>query len=202
MVNRFPGVVTEMKVSPDRKPKGENKWVGIIIHHTTLSLRNPETAPESDWRGAFAGVTDWLSKKDDNYVSSHFHVGRMGECAQLVDPEFDIAFHAGKSQFWHPTFRRQVNNWNNYAVGIEFLGDGNRPNFQYSNNQYHTGARLVAALMQRYPTISPLCIVGHEMIATPPGRKIDPGVAFSWGYFYRLIYDFMKDDFIRMRKPA
>lgn len=191
MINRFPSIVTEVKESPDQRRKGPSPWVGIIIHHTDIGKRDPKTIDEQGWRKLFANVTDWLTKQDENYLSAHFHVGRFGECAQLVDPDNSVAFHAGKSSFWHPLERKMVDGWNEYAIGIELLGDGNLQGFDYSDQQYATAAKLCAALMKRYPAINPLCIVGHEMIA--PGRKVDPGKAFDWQHFYKLIYDFYSE---------
>ncbi len=48
----------------------------------------------------------------------------------------------------------------------------------YEAEQYAALVELVAALRQRYPSLGPASIVGHSDIA--PGRKTDPGPAFSW----------------------
>jgi AmpD protein len=40
-------------------------------------------------------------------------------------------------------------------------------------------------LMQAFPAITPARIVGHSDIA--PGRKTDPGAAFDWPLFRRLL---------------
>jgi len=184
MINRFPGVVTDMAESPDKRSRSGNKWVAITIHHTDIGGRNPDDVDEALWRKLFKGVTSWLATADDTYASAHFHIGRFGECVQLVDPETHVAFHAGVSSFWHPIMRKFVSGWNEYSIGIELLGDGNRG--IYSESQYQKCAELCAQLMKRYPEINPICINGHEVVA--PGRKVDPGRYYDWQKFFAYLY--------------
>jgi AmpD protein len=184
MSDRFGGLVDLELVSSDKRPRRGNDWVGIVIHHTGLGAEIPKD--DWGWSKIFNNINEWLTTPDQNYASAHFHIGRSGDCAQLVDPDTHVAFHAGQSQFWHPIRRAYLTGWNEYAIGIELLGDGNKQGFSYSDPQYKKCASLCAHLMRRYPTISPLCVVGHEMVS--PGRKDDPGRAFSWHYFYRLLY--------------
>lgn len=163
-----------------RKPG--SSWVGIVIHHTGLGVTAPKD--EAGWRSFHQNIGAWLTKKDDAYVSAHFQIGRFGEVLQLVDPDTHEAFHAGTSAFWHPGKREWLEDWNRHAIGIELLGDGNRE--PYTDAQYQALSRLCRALMQRYPTISPNAIVGHEQIA--PGRKSDPGRLFDWRRFFALLF--------------
>lgn len=169
----------------DKRPRQiGNNWVGLVIHHTDIGGRDPDTVDDRTWMSLFKNITNYLAKKDDNYVSAHYHVGRMGECVELVDPTTHVAYHAGKSEFWHPVKRKVVQGWNDYAIGIELLGDGNLG--VYSDAQYSTLIELCRNLIATFPTINPLCIVGHEMIA--PGRKQDPGKFFDWERLYKGIY--------------
>ena len=47
----------------------------------------------------------------------------------------------------------------------------------YTEEQYDAVVRLTTALLGKYPIQH---ITGHSDIATPKGRKIDPGAAFDW----------------------
>ncbi len=187
MINRFPEVVTEVSETADKRAKGPSPWVGIIIHHTDIGARDPKTVDEATWRKLFRGITGWLTKRDENYLSAHFHIGRFGECAQLADPDAHVCYHAGASSYYHPLERKLVSGWNEYAIGIEILGDGNKG--PYSGAQYDKCAQLCAALMKRYPKIDPRCITGHENIA--PTRKVDPGKHFDWQHFFKLVYRYL-----------
>lgn len=175
MKNRFPNVVTELKESPDYRIKGPSPWTGLIIHHTgNENLRS---------------AVSWLSTKDAHYLSAHFVIGRDGECVQMVDPDCHVAFHAGKSQYYHPLEHKLVSGWNDYAIGIELIGDGNR--FEYTDEQMITLARLSAACMDRYKSIDPRCITGHQNVS--PGRKVDPGRLFDWRRYFRLLHKCLEE---------
>lgn len=178
----FPDLITTV-IDGNDKRKRVGDWIGIIIHHTGTSPSSEDD--ETGWAKLFKAVSNYLAAKDEAYVSAHFNIGRRGEICQIIDPRNWVSFHAGSSYFWHPEKRKFVDNWNNHSIGIEITGDGNK--LLYSRAQYESTARLAASLMKKFPTISPLCIVGHEMIA--PGRKIDPGKFFDWQLFYRLLYE-------------
>ena len=176
-------IVTQKVRSPDQRPRtAGHEWVGIVVHHTGLPSSVPAT--ESAWRKYHEAIVGWLSKKDDAYLSAHYQIGRFGEIVELVDPDKAEAYHAGKSSFWHPGKRVWAEDWNRHAIGIELLGDGNITG--YSAEQYEALVKLCRALMERFPSISPTAVVGHEMIA--PGRKSDPGKLFDWKRFYRGLY--------------
>lgn len=170
--------------NPDSRPRREKTWCGIIIHHTDIGNRKEIT--DDLWSRLFQGVKNWLTTKDQNYVSAHYLIGRFGEVAELVNPETHEAYHAGKSSYWHPYHRRVVPDWNRYAIGIELLGDGNL--HKYSEKQYEALIKLCRELMVKFQEIHPLAIVGHENIAYPSGRKQDPGKYFDWSKLFKGIY--------------
>jgi len=154
--------------------------VGIVIHHTWV----PESAKDKDetyWKKLFKNISAYLARKDKTYVSAHYHIGKYGECDELVDPDSSVAFHAGVSSFWNPISRTVVSGCNEHFIGIELLGDGNV--MPYSSEQYDRLCKLLLFLMRNYPTIQPNLIVGHEMVS--PGRKVDPGSFFDWRRMYR-----------------
>lgn len=101
-------------------------------------------------------------------VSSHLLIRRDGELIQYV-PLNKRAWHAGASQF---AGRERCND---FSIGIELEGTDELP---YEEIQYKRLAEVVALLLNGYPEINRGRIVGHSDIA--PGRKTDPGPAFSW----------------------
>jgi AmpD protein len=56
---------------------------------------------------------------------------------------------------------------------------------RYTPVQYEKLAAVSCRLMEVYPAINHARIVGHSDIA--PGRKTDPGPAFDWPYFRKLL---------------
>lgn len=178
-------MVIDIKESPDKRPKRERSFVGIIIHHTGISgVKN--IRDESQWAKWYNSMVHWLTKKDDSYLSAHYVIARDGRITMCVNPDTHEAFHAGKSEYWHPEKRKRVTDWNRYAIGIELVGDGNI--VSYSEPQYKSLIELCRYLVDRYPDISPVCIIGHENVATPDGRKPDPGKLFDWKKLMKGIY--------------
>ncbi|WP_153101403.1 1,6-anhydro-N-acetylmuramyl-L-alanine amidase AmpD [Paraburkholderia hayleyella] len=98
-------------------------------------------------------------------VSAHFVIHRSGALEQFVSCN-QRAWHAGLSSF----FGRE--RCNDFSLGIELEGSDTLP---FEPAQYQVLAKLVQALMVRYPVSA---IAGHADIA--PGRKTDPGPHFEW----------------------
>lgn len=112
-------------------------------------------------------------------VSSHLLIRRDGEIVQYV-PFHQRAWHAGRSVY------QGRSRCNDFAIGIELEGTDVRP---YSEQQYQQLTAVTAALVAHYPRLGGqralARIVGHEDIA--PGRKTDPGQAFSWPLYRGLL---------------
>jgi AmpD protein len=108
-------------------------------------------------------------------VSAHLFIRRDGSIVQFV-PFHARAWHAGASGWRH----REA--CNDYSVGIELEGADEVP---YEAVQYEALAAAVAALSGAYRTLAPDAVVGHSDVA--PGRKTDPGPAFDWAHFRRLL---------------
>lgn len=105
-------------------------------------------------------------------VSAHLLINRRGQVTQFVS--FDQrAWHAGVSEF------QGRSGCNDFSIGIEMEGTDTEP---YTDSQYQVLAAVTKALQQHYP-IANIC--GHSDIA--PGRKTDPGEAFDWGRYRRLL---------------
>jgi AmpD protein len=105
-------------------------------------------------------------------VSAHFLIGRDGALTQFVSCA-RRAWHAGASSW------RNRDQCNDFSIGVELEGTDDVP---YDAAQYTVLARLTRALRRRYPIVD---IVGHSEIAQ--GRKTDPGPAFDWARYRRLV---------------
>jgi len=108
-------------------------------------------------------------------VSSHFLIRRDGELVQYVDI-FKRAWHAGQSSY------KERERCNDFAIGIELEGTDD---LAYEAVQYETLAQLVQILRNSVTTLEVAPVVGHSDVA--PGRKTDPGPAFSWTMLERLL---------------
>ncbi len=108
-------------------------------------------------------------------VSAHFLIRRDGEATQYVALS-RRAWHAGRSCFQG----REA--CNDFSIGIELEGTDDVP---YEPAQYQVLAGMTQAIRERYPAVAAKRIIGHSSIS--PGRKTDPGPAFDWEHFRRLL---------------
>ena len=108
-------------------------------------------------------------------VSAHVVIRRDGSIHQYV-PFGMRAWHAGLSQYQGRA------GCNDFSIGIELEGTDVVP---YTDGQYESLAALVKALLATYPTLSAGRITGHSDVA--PGRKTDPGPAFDWQRWRRML---------------
>lgn len=108
-------------------------------------------------------------------VSSHLLIHRSGDITQFV-PFHMRAWHAGQSCYGD---RQRCND---FSIGVELEGTDEQP---YESEQYHSLVKIINVLLATYPTLSKEAIVGHEHIAQ--GRKTDPGPAFDWSLFRRML---------------
>lgn len=108
-------------------------------------------------------------------VSSHLLIRRDGELVQFVNL-LERAWHAGRSCF------AGQEECNDYSIGIELEGTDTAP---YTPVQYQALADVSNRIMRAWPAIDAGRITGHSDIA--PGRKTDPGPAFDWAFFRRLL---------------
>jgi N-acetyl-anhydromuramoyl-L-alanine amidase len=157
----------------DERPRGAAITL-LVVHNISLP------AGEFGGSGIIELFTNRLDPRAHPYyttvaklrVSAHFLIRRDGELIQFV-PCGRRAWHAGASH-WRGRAR-----CNDFSIGIELEGTDECP---YEDAQYATLARLTRALSRRYPIAA---IVGHCDIA--PSRKTDPGPAFDWARYRRLV---------------
>lgn len=164
--------------SPNFGPRPDGCEVELLVIHN-ISLPPGCFGGEGIER-LFTNCLDWeehpfYAEIRGVEVSAHLLIRRDGELVQFVD--FDQrAWHAGPSCF------RGRENCNDFSIGIELEGTDEEP---YTDAQYRVLAGVTRALQDRYPALGPERIVGHCDIA--PGRKTDPGPAFDWHHYRRLL---------------
>lgn len=115
--------------------------------------------------------------EDKSYIEAGFNDLRI---FNLVD-ESERAWHAGVSSWGD---RKNINDT---SIGIEIVNEAsfNKGEFTfppYPPEQIKTVMALVKNILERYPDILPVNVIGHSDIA--PGRKTDPGPCFPWKQFY------------------
>lgn len=105
-------------------------------------------------------------------VSAHFLVRRDGALLQFV-PVHRRAWHAGPSRW------RGRERCNDFSIGVELEGLEEGP---FEAPQYERLSRLVRELRHALPLRD---CAAHSDIA--PGRKADPGRAFSWARLFSAL---------------
>lgn len=149
----------------------------LVIHNISLPPGQFATgAIESFFCNQLdAAAHPYFATIADLQVSSHLLIDRQGQITQFVAFQ-DRAWHAGASSF------EGVSNCNDYSIGIELEGCDD---VAYTDDQYAALASVTRQLLEHYPGLTPERIVGHQDIA--PGRKTDPGAAFDWASYRRLV---------------
>jgi N-acetylmuramoyl-L-alanine amidase len=141
------------------------------------SARPPGATPSSiiihdSGAGTAESTLSWFARPDSQ-ASAHYLVGKDGTIYALV-PEDRKAWHAGVS------IMDGHANVNDYSLGIEITDVDDRS--PYPPAQWEALVELTASLAVKYH-IPIRRIVGHEHVAMPWGRKVDPGPDFDWFRF-------------------
>ena len=116
-------------------------------------------------------------KNPASKVSAHVVIDRDGTIWRVV-PDDKVAWHAGKSMLAGQT------GVNGFSLGVEMVYDNDAD--PYPAAQLGAVVEWCVAKCQAY-LIPTTRIVGHQHIALPPGRKVDPGPDFPWGTFYEFV---------------
>ena len=164
--------------SPNADERPENCETSLLVIHN-ISL------PPNEFGGPYIEqlFTNQLNPTEHEYfativenkVSAHCLIRRDGSLIQFV-PFNRRAWHCGKSEY------DGKNNCNDFSIGIELEGVDD---IAYEEVQYSVLATLIDALRITYPSLKKERITGHCDIA--PGRKTDPGHAFSWDKLLSLL---------------
>ncbi len=171
-------------VSPNQDARPADCAIDLVIVH---SISLPPREYGGGWIDAlFTNTLDadahpYFREIHGMRVSSHLLIRRDGEQVQYVPIE-RRAWHAGVSAFAGRCA------CNDYSVGIELEGCDEEP---FEAVQYERLAETIAALMRRYPAITPTRIAGHNDVA--PERKTDPGPLFDWNRLYTLLDTYRED---------
>jgi len=187
----------------DAADKGDFLTPSFLVMHFTAG-------------GSTQGSVNWLTSKDQHYLSAHVIISREGELIQTV-PFNRKAYHAGLSQW------KDLRFLNNYSIGIElanwgYCGKASVPkswtDYELSKSdciwethkygqpegwwekfpkaQINAATELAKLLYEAYPIQE---ILGHDDIS--PGRKTDPGPAFPMNTFREQVTgsaSFLSDD--------
>ena len=133
----------------------------IVIHHTAGSSLQGDTRVVSAGRDRLRGPL------------AHFVIGRDGTLIQTARTTH-VAKHIGRAKFQGTA---AIGNSN--TIGVQFSGFSNSDNSHYTEVQIQTGVILLRELLRSFGL--PLDrIVGHDEVAGPLGRKVDPGPLFPW----------------------
>lgn len=146
-------------LAPNVEPRVGNPWPNMIVLHYT----GMETC---------ATAERWLCNPVSG-VSCHYLVDTDGAITQMVGEEMR-AWHAGVSYWAGET------DCNSRSIGIEIHNRGHT--IQYTDfpaAQMQAVAALCHDIASRHG-IRPERILAHSDVA--PGRKIDPGEKFDWGW--------------------
>jgi N-acetylmuramoyl-L-alanine amidase len=147
-------MVEIQKPSPNKSSRTKKRITAILLHDTG---------------GKGAGAVEWLTNKASG-VSAHVVIDREGKVYRLV-PDSEKAWHAGKSSLW------LEDNVNEYSLGVEL--EDTEDTSEYTEAQLESLTQWCAEKCKTY-TIPLNRIIGHEHVATPKGRKLDPGPDFHW----------------------
>jgi len=164
--------------SPNADPRPSPDDISLLVIHN-ISL------PPEQFGGGYIGqlFSNCLDPTQHPYfreihqlkVSAHLLIDRVGKLTQFV--AFDKrAWHAGISQFEGRSC------CNDFSIGIELEGADQIP---YTEAQYTALSQVTKLLIDHYALITVERIVGHSDIA--PERKTDPGPAFNWHKFRKLL---------------
>jgi N-acetylmuramoyl-L-alanine amidase len=114
---------------------------------------------------SLAGALSWLCSPKAG-VSAHLVIAKDGTVYQLLP--FNVrGWHAGASSY------DGQSGVNNFSIGIENVGLGD----VWPEAQVEANRAIIEALFAAYGLED---VVGHEDVATPPGRKADPGPRYPW----------------------
>ena len=139
----------------------------IIIHKTESKMVEGTKDVE--------GVISWFNNVDSQ-VSAHYVIDDDGTIYQCVLDNM-VAWHAGKGQLHN---QPEVNQ---FSIGIEIIGFVSD---ELTDLQLEALIELCEEKCFKYKI--PLNkVVGHQHVATPFGRKTDPGLLFPWFEFLNVL---------------
>ncbi|GEK16172.1 N-acetylmuramoyl-L-alanine amidase [Aliivibrio fischeri] len=160
-----------------RSVKGFNRRIRFLVMHYTAA----DFSSSVKFLAGDGGVSAHYLVPDPTektYINSGFKDMRI---FNLVD-EGDRAWHAGISSW------QGRSSLNDTSIGIEivYLAKYEHGEFVFplfKQEQIEAVKILALNIIQRYPDILPINVIGHSDIAV--GRKSDPGPLFPWFELYQ-----------------
>lgn len=144
-------------------PNAGERRKGLAAHLVVLHYTGMVSAEKA---------IDWLARPESK-VSAHYVIDEAGVITQMV-PETKRAWHAGAS---HWAGESDVNS---ASIGIEIHNAGHDRGYpDFPLQQMQAVAALCRDIAERR-RIRPEGILAHSDVS--PGRKIDPGEKFDWGW--------------------
>ena len=157
-----------LEVIPRPSPNFNQRPAGTVVDTIVL---------HADASKSLRGSLDWI-RNPVSKVSYHYLIGRLGHTYEVVQPS-RRAWHAGRSSY------HGVPDCNDYSIGVCFSND--QVGEPFTVPALEAGVRLCASLLLRHPGITVDRITTHAVIATPPGRKHDPGPHFPLEWFLERV---------------
>jgi N-acetylmuramoyl-L-alanine amidase len=119
---------------------------------------------------------NWLTDPRSK-VSCDLHIAKSGKVIQMA--RFNqITWHVGASS------RKGLTGLNKYAIGIEQQNENAQS--EWTETQILKCIEVCKALVAAYPSITE--ILAHSEVATPAGRKDDPGPKFPMDLVRREVF--------------
>ncbi len=157
-----------LEVQPDTGIRSDSirqpdRWIGTV----NFGLRKPNFVVIHHTAQQSCAKTLQTFTESPREVSAHYVICADGTLYHMLHDQLR-AWHAGAGKWG------QVTDVNSVSIGIELDNDGLAP---YREAQLQVLLTLLDTLKQRY-RIPAANFIGHADIA--PGRKVDPGINFSW----------------------
>ncbi len=125
-------------------------------------------------------AVNWLTDPRSK-VSCDLHISKAGKVVQMA--RFNqITWHVGSSAW------KGLTGLNKYAIGIEQQNENAKS--EWTETQILKCIEVCKALVAAYPSITE--ILAHSEVATPAGRKDDPGPKFPMDRVRREVFGVVK----------
>lgn len=168
----YPGVAEIWMRSTSRRIADPVLGVTTVVVHATAGVSSEDAVAEMrTGRVSF----HWLVPDEDEPQHGHF--------AWACAPEARAAWHV-RNGAAHPDVAGGGDRINHVSLGVEIVNRQAGAD-RFSDWQVAMTARIVRYAWAKYPNLRE--VVSHAKL--DPGRRSDPGGAFPWAHFRRLVVD-------------
>ena len=168
-----------------RQNRTDRKFNKVVVVHTTENQLGTTALDVAEWQNR--------QQEKDRYSGYHYLIDQ-DQWNLYGDPKTFRAFHAGTSATWYEHNERLAGHGNNH-IGISMVCEA-KDFTEHPNDARLTGilskcSILMATLSEEYGIpLQKISVahyeqgrqgfLGHMDVATPAGRKHDPGKDFPW----------------------